>query len=192
MVRTIERERRQLDPVKTRSDILEAARLLFAERGFSGTSIADIARRADVPKSLVQYHFGSKGDLWQASVRHRAAPMIVEMDRFLGGEGTAEDLLKARIRLHREHPDLGRLLAWVSIEPAPFPEFIQERRQALAGKVLHQGGPSRVLGVLSAIAWIDGWFLFRNLYKRLASEELLESMSDEMLMRNAIAMVAEP
>ena len=48
----------------TRNIILAAARSLFAEKGFEGTSTQEIADRAGVNKRLVFYYFGSKEDLY--------------------------------------------------------------------------------------------------------------------------------
>jgi AcrR family transcriptional regulator len=44
----------------TRERILRAARELFAEKGFAGNGIRDIAREADVSVSMVSYHFNGK------------------------------------------------------------------------------------------------------------------------------------
>ncbi|WP_329257182.1 MULTISPECIES: helix-turn-helix domain-containing protein [Actinoallomurus] len=46
--------------------ILEAALLAFAERGYEGTTIAQIAERAGVARGLVSYYFPAKEKLLQA------------------------------------------------------------------------------------------------------------------------------
>ncbi|MEW6363240.1 MAG: TetR/AcrR family transcriptional regulator [Acidobacteriota bacterium] len=48
---------------KTRRRILEVAERLFAEKGFSATSVNQIARHARVNKALIYYHFKDKRDL---------------------------------------------------------------------------------------------------------------------------------
>jgi TetR/AcrR family transcriptional regulator, cholesterol catabolism regulator len=51
---------------QTKARLLEAAGDLFAERGFHGTSIADIAERVGIHRGGVYYHVNSKEDLlWQ-------------------------------------------------------------------------------------------------------------------------------
>jgi len=57
---------------ETKSRILDAAELLFLERGFHGASIRDISREAQVQIALAYYHFGSKEDLFRAVVDRRA------------------------------------------------------------------------------------------------------------------------
>jgi AcrR family transcriptional regulator len=54
------RERRKLE---LRSRILEAAALLFAERGFGPTTVAEICERADVANKTFFNHFHSKHEL---------------------------------------------------------------------------------------------------------------------------------
>jgi len=48
---------------ETRRRILDAAREVLVERGYSGTSTRGVAERAGVPLSLVHYHFGDKRSL---------------------------------------------------------------------------------------------------------------------------------
>jgi AcrR family transcriptional regulator len=48
---------------KTKSKILAIAEKLFAEKGYDGTSIQDIARTAKVNKALIYYHFKNKQDI---------------------------------------------------------------------------------------------------------------------------------
>ena len=54
-------------------NILVAAERLFAERGYHGVSIREIADEAGVPIALVGYHFGPKLDLYHAIFHHRSA-----------------------------------------------------------------------------------------------------------------------
>lgn len=60
-------------PQDTRARLLEAAVGLFAERGFHGTSVRDIALRADVNVASANYHFGSKEDLYLEVLRSQFA-----------------------------------------------------------------------------------------------------------------------
>ena len=54
----------------SRLRLLEAAILCFAEKGFDGTGIREIARRAKANSALVQYHFGGKTGLYKEALRH--------------------------------------------------------------------------------------------------------------------------
>lgn len=62
--------------------MLDAALRAFAQRGFEGASIREIASEVGVGHNLVRHYFGSKDDLWRAAVRHGlepAAARIVEI-----------------------------------------------------------------------------------------------------------------
>jgi len=50
----------------TRADILSAARKMFALRGFSGTSVREVAEAARVNKAMIYYYFQDKVDLYRA------------------------------------------------------------------------------------------------------------------------------
>ena len=53
-------------PERTRERILDAALDLFGERGLTGTTVRDIASRANVNVAAISYHFGGKEELYQA------------------------------------------------------------------------------------------------------------------------------
>lgn len=47
----------------TRERILNAALLLFIERGYAGTSVSDLAGRLGITKAAIYYHFAAKSDI---------------------------------------------------------------------------------------------------------------------------------
>ncbi|SFM18232.1 TetR/AcrR family transcriptional regulator [Marinobacter zhejiangensis] len=71
--------------------ILDAAEELFAERGFSETSLRMITSKAKVNLAAVNYHFGSKNALIQAVFARFLTPFTVTLD-------TAFDDLEARCK----------------------------------------------------------------------------------------------
>jgi AcrR family transcriptional regulator len=56
----------------TRKRILDAAEKLFADRGFHGVSVREIAREAEVDVALISYHCGRKTDLFETVFLRRA------------------------------------------------------------------------------------------------------------------------
>jgi AcrR family transcriptional regulator len=73
--------RRRRDPEASRAAILVAAREVFAERGYAGATIREIARRAGVTHGLVMRHFGSKEQLLVAALPGtRHIPDIISGD----------------------------------------------------------------------------------------------------------------
>ncbi|MBR9864708.1 MAG: TetR/AcrR family transcriptional regulator [Rhodobacteraceae bacterium] len=61
--------------LETRQRIFDSAEQLFAERGFDGASIRDIAKLAGVQTALVNHHGGAKADFFEAIVARRAEPL---------------------------------------------------------------------------------------------------------------------
>lgn len=58
---------------EARQRITDAAFRLFARKGYSSTSIQDIADAAEVKKAIVYYYFGSKEGLYQSLLTEGAA-----------------------------------------------------------------------------------------------------------------------
>ena len=57
---------RRLEPEQRRDQILDAANRLFAERGYDGTSIEDIASAAGVTRGLVHHYLGGRREVYVA------------------------------------------------------------------------------------------------------------------------------
>jgi AcrR family transcriptional regulator len=55
-----------------REHILNVAEELFAEKGFDGTSVRDIAQRAGVNLAMISYYFGSKEKLLESLIETRS------------------------------------------------------------------------------------------------------------------------
>lgn len=67
--------------------ILDTAELLFAEKGFSETSLRMITSKAKVNLAAVNYHFGSKNDLIQAVFTRFLGPLSKLMEEGLKEKG---------------------------------------------------------------------------------------------------------
>ena len=55
--------------------IIDKSEKLFAEKGFDGTSIRDIAKAADINIAMISYYFGSKEKLLEAIVLYRISAL---------------------------------------------------------------------------------------------------------------------
>ena len=66
--RAYQSARRQQQAVNTRAEVLDAALLLFADRGWAGTGMRDVAREAGVSVETVYANFRSKSDLLMAAI----------------------------------------------------------------------------------------------------------------------------
>ncbi|MGL2964367.1 TetR/AcrR family transcriptional regulator [Flavobacterium sp. RSB2_4_14] len=61
-------------------EILQVAEKLFAEVGFDGTSIRDIAKVANINIAMISYYFGSKEKLLEALVLYRISGMSLQLE----------------------------------------------------------------------------------------------------------------
>src|SRR5215467_3557267 len=55
--------------------ILQTAEELFAEKGFEGTSIRELSRKAKTNIAMISYYFGSKEKLFEALIENRTSFM---------------------------------------------------------------------------------------------------------------------
>lgn len=77
-------------PLSTREQLMVQAARLFAERGFSGVSLEDIAKAAGFTKGAVYSHFGSKEQVFLAAVRNTIERLDAELAaRNLGDSAAA-------------------------------------------------------------------------------------------------------
>ncbi|MBH0121140.1 TetR/AcrR family transcriptional regulator [Rhodococcus sp. NPDC003382] len=83
-----------------REQLIEIGRALFAERGYEGTSIEEIAQRAAVSKPVVYEHFGGKEGLY-AVVVDREMTILMSM--------VTESLTRNRSRVRVERAALALL-----------------------------------------------------------------------------------
>lgn len=67
-----------------REKILGAAARLFAERGYESTSLAEVAREANVSKALIFWHFDSKERLYLLALRKNLEPYHIDREEIAG------------------------------------------------------------------------------------------------------------
>lgn len=113
----------------TKRRILQAARALFAERGFKGATVRDICKAAGANAAAVCYHFGGKEELYVAVLHDYMKDMVRRFPRDLGvtPQSTPQERLRAFVRSHLSQTAggeglgderLGRLLMQEILEPS--------------------------------------------------------------------------
>ena len=87
------------DGEATRARILSAAGELFAATGFAETTSKAIAARAGVDLASINYHFGSRGGLYQAVLAeaHHRLVSVDDLQRFSDSGASAPDKLRLLI-----------------------------------------------------------------------------------------------
>lgn len=106
----------------TRDRLLGAAAQLFATDGFSGTSVAMIAKRAGVTTGAIYSNFSGKEDLFAAVVERHMARQVHEYRR-LYSEGSSP--------AERMQSGADRWMALINDEPEYFPLYVEVWRVSL-------------------------------------------------------------
>lgn len=85
----------------TRTLILNAAKELFAAKGFNGTSVRDIVKAAGVNISLVSYHFGGKDALYRECIKQAGTNRLTIAREIFAPASSAKDM-RAKISSYIE------------------------------------------------------------------------------------------
>jgi TetR/AcrR family transcriptional regulator len=117
--RKIQRPR---DARSTREVLLDAASLVFAERGFAGARVDEIAARAGVNKALIYAYYGDKKGLYRAvltsRVREFAEPGISgDLVKEAGPHRALEEVVRRYLRTLIRDRAFAPLLAWELLSP---------------------------------------------------------------------------
>jgi AcrR family transcriptional regulator len=103
----------------TREAILDAAEVLFAERGVDGVAVRDLGRQLGLTPSSLYNHFPGKQALYEAVLERGLAPFAALFDDTADGEVTPEGVRRTVdviVDHLAAHPHLARLLQRALIE----------------------------------------------------------------------------
>ena len=151
----------------TRTKILEAALVLFRERGFAEATMREIASRAGVASGLAYYYFDSKDAIVLAFYQRAQEELAAEMEAAQKGK-TLKDRLQAMIeaRFRYFEPNrrfLGALMAHAANPGSPLSPFgepskeIREREFARLQRALDETGtavPKDLAPRMPKILWM--------------------------------------
>ncbi|MCZ8183685.1 MAG: TetR/AcrR family transcriptional regulator [Beijerinckiaceae bacterium] len=124
------------------AEIIAAGMQEFALRGFAGTRLEDVARRAGIAKGTIYLYFEDKEALFMAAVRERVGPAIDEVAGFVDGfPGPTRELLRLVIPVLHERlvqSDLHTILRIMIGEGSTFPGLtaLYYRETVLRGREL--------------------------------------------------------
>jgi TetR/AcrR family transcriptional regulator, cholesterol catabolism regulator len=158
-----------------RAELTREAARLFAERGYHGTSIGDLAKAMGVQKGSLYAHIDSKQDLLYEATRDGANAFHAALDEVPDDLKVTERIrlaLRAHLRVVTEQLDVATVFVreWRYLEGERAQEFLAERRRyeerfrALfrEGRELGElrtdlDDQAAVLLVLSAANWAYTW-----------------------------------
>jgi AcrR family transcriptional regulator len=113
---------RRRDAERTKREILDVASREFADRGFAGGRVDDIAEQTRTTKRMIYYYFGGKEQLFVAVLERayaaiRAEEQTIEVDH-LEPTAAIRQLAELTFDHHESHPDFIRLVSIENIHRA--------------------------------------------------------------------------
>ncbi len=138
----LEGQKRQRRKDARPQEILEAAMETFAEQGFAGAKIEEIARRAGVAKGTVYVYFATKDALFEAMVRENISPIFERLETLVqASEASAGELLTAIVsRIYTElidNPARRVIMQILIAEGSRFPHLTEFYHNEVLAKGKH-------------------------------------------------------
>ncbi len=175
---------------RTAERILDAAEQSFAERGFEGTTLRDVASRAGLRTPSLYNHFAGKESLYAAVLERGIGPVL---EALTGDDATrdSEQVIRTVMALLGQRPNLPRLVLHETLSGGrrltPMlrewiaPTFARSYEIAEASVAPGRWHPEQIpLLVLAIYHVVVGYFTIAPLYRELNGEDL---MSREALAR---------
>ncbi|MFD1934727.1 MULTISPECIES: TetR family transcriptional regulator [Nonomuraea] len=127
---------------ETRERLLHAAADVFAQRGYDGTRVADIAAAAGVSNGALYAHFGSKAELLVAALRAHGPRLLADLLAADPDRSITDLLLVIGRRLPRRRDAHGYLIVEALVAARrdedvalPMRDYVGERADWLSGLV---------------------------------------------------------
>lgn len=187
--------RKKRDAEGTKSRVLDSAEKLFANRGFSGTSLAEISRASGISEGLILYHFKSKQRLYR-QVIEKISGRYVEvfehlMDRSLPPAELMRESLKAMFDFWRTDKTYNRISLWAYLEHRE--DTAAKEAGLTAGLAaylasLQKGGrfPRQIHPVVflsMIIGPIHFWFRYKSRYAAALELKAADQELDQMFLK---------
>jgi len=198
---------RPRDATATREVLLDAATLVFAEQGFAGARVDEIATRAGVNKALIYAYYGDKKGIYRAVLaahlrEFTAAEFSETVLAERGPRRALEDLVRRYLRMLIQDRPFARLVAWEFLSHAgegrklilegadPFLELITDlvKRGRAAGELRPSMDPELFR---SAVVSVGIGYTVQHSAMLLAREQRGVEYTDEQFVDYAIRLLVE-
>jgi AcrR family transcriptional regulator len=170
--------RKSRDGEATKGAVLSAAKDIFAERGYSGTSLAMISEKCGISDGLILHHYKSKKNLYHEVLKNLAGGYVQTIQEASKNHGPYSEIypemFRATFKFWSEDTQYNRISLWAYLEDQS--ELIEEETKltaSLAGMLeqLQQQGlidtqfaPFVLLTM--TIGPIHFWIRYRDQFKK--------------------------
>ena len=116
--------------IPTAQRILDAAEDLFAKKGYSATSLGDVADKVGIRSPSLYNHFKNKEALYQAVLNRLLDNFTRPLEELTKTEVTQDRLMEwldTIVRLHHANPNLARLLQHAALSGGPHTNELIDR-----------------------------------------------------------------
>ncbi|MDJ0850036.1 MAG: TetR/AcrR family transcriptional regulator [Myxococcota bacterium] len=168
----------------TRERILDAAEEIFAERGFDGTTLRDVAARVGLRNPSLYNHFDSKDDLYAAVLERGVGPVLKVLSEFVAlGNADSVAVVRRMMEILSDHPTLCRLVQHETLAGGQrLTPLLRDwivpvlaRGQQMAEQSAGDTWPKEEIPLLVLAMYhvVVGYFTMAPLYLDLGGEDLL-------------------
>ena len=106
---------RPLPDLSTSDRLLDAAAEVFCERGYDGTTVAEVARRAGLTTGAIYANFRDKAELLLKTIERATSAAVVDMEAARAAGASAADRLLLMARRMVSEPDSTERLLFVEM-----------------------------------------------------------------------------
>lgn len=123
----------------TRGQVLKKALVVFSKKGYSATTLQDIAQEADVTRGAIYHHFGGKAELYNTLVREYADRGNQIMGQAVSEGGTLLKILRRvfvrQLQVIEEDREMRALMELYLFKTGLAPELEEGRQQQIESGV---------------------------------------------------------
>jgi AcrR family transcriptional regulator len=193
--------RKARDGETTKEVVVDAAKAVFAERGFAGTSLAMISQRCGISDGLILHHFGSKRNLYHVVLETLAKEYVAAISptdaQPTSPAEVMQVMLKTTFQYWNSDNTYNRISMWAYLEnqtelidqevklTAGLSAMIQTMRAE--GRVNANVAPFVLLSM--TIGPIHFWIRYRDLFKEALHLEGTDEELDQVFLKQYIELI---
>ncbi|MBN2040450.1 MAG: TetR/AcrR family transcriptional regulator [Spirochaetes bacterium] len=195
--------KKQRDAEATKAKILKVAEKIFADKGFSGTSIAMISKKSGFSDGLILYHFKTKENLYKQVVEKISAQYLETvtgpLDKDLPVEKAMKESLIAAFKFWKNDTTCQRINLWAYLENKEGTSFNETQLTAklttymlsLQEKGYFPGDIHPIVFLTMIIGSIQFWFRYKSRFSKILQLKETENELDDLFLKQFAQMIGK-